>query len=121
MAGAIAGHIEQIFLENSKDITSIEYAPALFWAGRYESLTNEDETDYILDCFIPSQELTDKIFEAMEAYIVSDHHLGYTKMGETRPLFKEQMVNCPKVWTKMNQILRQADELISNPNWDEMQ
>jgi hypothetical protein len=40
MSGAISGHVEQIYLENSKDITLIEYAPALFWAGRYEALTN---------------------------------------------------------------------------------
>ena len=106
MAGAIAGHIEQVYLENSKDITSIEYAPALFWAGRYEALTHDDEKDYILDCFIPSQELTDKLFEAMEEYIMNDRRSGYTKMAETRPMFKKQMVNCPKVWTKMNQIIR---------------
>ena len=105
MAGAIAGHIEQIFLENSKDVTSLEYAPALFWAGRYDALTDDDELDYILDCFIPSQALTDKLFEAMEAYIMSDRRSGYTKMAETRPLYKKQMVNCPKVWTKMNYIL----------------
>ena len=64
MSGAISGHVEQIYLENSRDITSIEYAPALFWAGRYEALTNEDEKDYILDCFVPSEELTNKLFEA---------------------------------------------------------
>ena len=34
MSGAIAGHVEQIFIDNMKDIevTPDEYAPALFWA-----------------------------------------------------------------------------------------
>ena len=106
MSGAIAGHIEQIFLDNMKDITSDEYAPALFWAGRYESLTDLDDKEYILNCFIPNEELTLKLFEAQEAYIMSDRETGYVKMAETRPLYKASMIRCPKVWNLMNEILK---------------
>ena len=108
-------------MENSRDVTSIEFAPALFWAGRYESLTGDDEREYIVDCFMPSQELTNKLFEAQEAYIMSDRRDGYIKMIETRPLFKKQLAHCPRVWTKMDPILRQADGLISDPDWNQIQ
>ena len=80
-------------------------------------MTGDDEREYIADCFMPSQELTDKLFEAQEAYIMSDRRDGYIKMAETRALFKKQMVHCPRVWVKMNAILKEADGLISNPDW----
>ena len=120
MSGAVAGHVEQIFLTSMQDIASEEYAPALFWAGRYESLTDEDERDYILDCFEPSQELTNLLFEAQEAYIMSDRRTGYVKMAETRNLYKEAMVNCPRVWNMMNEILKQADGMMSSSKWSTM-
>lgn len=103
MSGAIAGHVEQIFIDNMKDIeiTPDEYAPALFWAGRYESLTDLDEKDYILNCFIPNEELTKKLSAAQEAYIQEDRQTGYEKMAETRSLFKSSMLRCPKVWKLM--------------------
>ena len=103
MSGAIAGHVEQIFIDNMKDIevTPDEYAPALFWAGRYESLTDLDERDYILKCFIPNEELTKKLSEAQEAYINEDRQTGYIKMAETRSLFKSSMLRCPRVWKLM--------------------
>ena len=120
MSGAVAGHVEQIFLTSMQDIAAEEYAPALFWAGRYESLTDEDEKDYILDCFIPGQELTDLLFEAQEAYIMKDRRTGYVKMAETRNLYKDAMVNCPRVWNMMNEILKQADGMMSSAKWSTM-
>ena len=54
MSGAVAGHVEHIMLKGLKEIIPDKYAPALFWAGRYESLTNEDALEYILNCFTPS-------------------------------------------------------------------
>ena len=108
-------------LKGLQEIIPDNYAPALFWAGRYESLTNEDELEYILDCFTPSQELTDKLFEAQQAYIMHDRHTGYSKMAETRPLYEEAMEGCPTVWNMMNEILKQADGLMTNSRWNEMQ
>ena len=42
-------------------------------------------------------------------------------MAETRSLFKTSMIRCPKVWKLMQEILKQADGLMKNANWDEMQ
>ena len=52
---------------------------------------------------------------------MSDRRDGYIKMIETRPLFKKQLAHCPRVWTKMDPILRQADGLISDPDWNQIQ
>ena len=50
-----------------------------------------------------------------------DRRTGYAKMAETRPLYEEAMEGCPTVWNMMNEILKQADGLMTNTSWNTMQ
>ena len=49
-----------------------------------------------------------------------DRRTGYAKMAETRPLYEEAMEGCPTVWNMMNEILKQADGLMTNTSWNTM-
>ena len=56
------------------------YAPAQFSAGWLYGLTYEDRRDEIVNCFKSDDNLTDSIYDAMEAYITGDSKTGDQKM-----------------------------------------
>ena len=77
-------------------------APAQFFAGWFDIIVQEDERNYILDCYTENTELTDVLYDAMEAYVASDYKTGDKHMGRLNTLFNAAMKNCDKVMKKMD-------------------
>ena len=65
-------------------------------------MLDADERDYILDCYSNNNELTDTLYDAMEAYISADYTTGDKKMGDLSNLFSTAMKKCDKVMDKMD-------------------
>ena len=69
-------------------------APALFIAGWYFNLTLEGEVNYIKECYEPNEDLTNALYDAMEAYIDGDTQTGDAKMAATWDLYPAALSKC---------------------------
>ena len=69
-------------------------APAQFSAGWLYGLSGLEERDTILDCYEPSEKLTNTLYDAMDAFIAGDNRGGLTKYNEAKPLFMESFSSC---------------------------
>ena len=79
-------------------------APALFLAGWYYNLAfNVGESNYIKVCYEPNEDLTNTLYDAMEAYIDGDKATGDAKMGETKPLYKKALSGCGNLADHMSE------------------
>ena len=76
-----AGWVEKYFL--SIEPIRYEMAPALFIAGWYMELNQHGDQDHILPCYEPNEDLTNALYDAMEAYIDGDTQTGDAKMAVT--------------------------------------
>ena len=72
-------------------------APAQFFAGWFDIVVQEDQRDYILDCYNDNTELTNVLYNAMEAYIASDFVTGDKEMAQVGDLFNTAASNCDKI------------------------
>ena len=45
-------------------------------------------------CFVLNEELTDTLYDAMEAYMNNDPITGDQKMAATKPLYKTALASC---------------------------
>ena len=80
-SGMFAGQIEKFFLDFKPERDPI--APARFIAGWYFGLTIDDYVEYILECYEPNEDLTNALYDGMEAYMSGDIVTGETKMAIT--------------------------------------
>jgi len=76
-------------------------APAQYIAGRFYGVEGEDKRDYILDCYKTVDDLTDTLYDGMEAYIKGDVATGEAKMKETPSMFDEALEKCVEVHGKI--------------------
>jgi hypothetical protein len=73
-SGMFAGQLSKVFLANiptdelSYDFED-KYVPAQFFAGWYYGFTTHDKRDKILDCYEPSEEITNLLNEGMQEMI----------------------------------------------------
>ena len=122
-SGTYAGYVEKVFYDYSVDNTerneftpSNFWAPAHFWAGRYAAIFGEDMTDYILTCFEPSFQLTDVLYNSMEAYIKDGS--GYETTHATKALYDRAMEDCGYITEEMREFVESLEEIQSRPDWD---
>ena len=78
-SGMFFGQFEKIFVDANEEYPlALEgsqrdsTAPAQFTAGWYYGVSTEDKRDQILECFAESDDLTNALYDAMEAYIAGD-------------------------------------------------
>ena len=80
-------------------------------------MTSEDRTDELLECYKPSDDLTNTLYEAMEAYIQGDKSAGDAKMGDTKPLFKNAFKDCGELKDSMGAWSKKTDDLVKRDDW----
>ena len=90
-----AGFLEKQFL--SVDPIRLEIAPASFIAGWYYNLTLDNKVKYIEQCYTPNEDLTNALYDSMEAYMKGDTQTGDEKMAAAKDLYPAALANCPEV------------------------
>ena len=99
-SGMFAGQVGKVFLDNApasqvmSETTRDMNAPTYFMEGYYGAFTGVWDQTYLEECFVQNQELTDNLYDAMEAYIREDPKTGEQKMAATKPLFKTALASC---------------------------
>ena len=89
-------------------------------AGWYYGLTTHDKRDKVLDCFDQNPHLTNKLYDAMEAYISGDVKTGDEKMSDARPLFKKSIKSCKALdYHMFGKWAERVDEMIERADWKE--
>ena len=63
-------------------------APAQFVAGWLYGVDGWDKRDYIIGCYQSNDDLTNALYDAMEAYIAGDQKTGDSKMSDTKKLYE---------------------------------
>ena len=93
-SGMFFGQFEKIFVDANEQYPPAlkgsqrdNTAPAQFSAGWYYGLSTEDKRDQILECFKESDDLTNALYDAMEAHIAGDDKTADEKMEETKVLY----------------------------------
>jgi len=76
-------------------------APAQFVAGWYYGVIGDDKRDYIIDCYQMNDDLTNALYDGMEAYIAGDQETGDSKMKSTKDLYATALATCTEVGEKM--------------------
>ena len=78
-------------------------APALFIAGWYMGITQDEESDYIRDCYAPDEDLSNALYDGMEAYMNGDSQTGDAKITAATNMYPAALANCTKVNAKMGE------------------
>ena len=93
-------------------------APAQFAAGWLYGVTSEDNRDEVLKCYAKNDDLTNALYDAMEAYISGDSQTGDKKMKESKALWDTAMAGCGEIAKKMGEISDKFDEIQKRSDWD---
>ena len=95
-------------------------APAQFVSGWFYGVTNKDKRDYILSCYTVNDDLTNTLYEAMEAYIDGDQKTGDDKMGKTKDFYSDALKKCDDVSDDMKNIDEKAQALVKRDDWKDV-
>ena len=71
-------------LTNDRD----PFAPAKFTAGWYYGISGYDMRHEIVQCFQADSDLTNILYDGMEAYIRGDTKTGDSKFKEAKPYYQ---------------------------------
>ena len=103
------------------DTTRDPQAPAQWLAGWYYGIAQEDKRDDILKCYKASDDLTNDLYQAMEAYIAGDTKTGDEKMADTKPLFKTAMSDCSaEITDGLNKVYQKVQDEMDRPDWNKI-
>ena len=96
-------------------------APSQFVSGWLYGTTLMDKRMDIMKCYKVSDDLTNTLYDAMEAYISGDQKTGDAKMKDTKPLYETALKGCDaEITGAMKKIADQADALIGRKDWDKI-
>ena len=96
-------------------------APSQFVSGWLYGTTLKDKRMDIMKCYKVSDDLTNTLYDAMEAYISGDQKTGDAKMKDTKPLYETALKGCDaEITGAMKKIADQADALIGRKDWDKI-
>ena len=118
MAGMDAGEIERFFLLINH--LRYEMAPGEFISGWHWGITGNDERKYIYECYVPNEDLTNTLYDGMEAYIKGDIQTADAKMAATKDLYPAALANCTKVNAQIGEWVKKLDDLKARPDWVEI-
>ena len=126
-AGMFFGQYEKILVDaveqnppTLETSTRDNTAPAQFTAGWYYGVSTEDKRDEILECFAQSEDLTNALYDAMEAYIAGDKKTGDEKMEETKTLYTTAMAGCGQIAESMGAIAKRFDDIQARSDWAQL-
>ena len=126
-AGMFFGQYEKILVDaveqnppTLETSTRDNTAPAQFTAGWFYGVSTEDKRDEILECFAQSEDLTNALYDAMEAYIAGDKKTGDEKMEETKPLYATAMAGCGQIAESMGAIAKRFDGIQARSDWAQL-
>ena len=126
-SGMFFGQFEKVFVDANEQYPPAlkgsqrdNTAPAQFTAGWYYGISNEDERNQILECFTESEDLTNALYDAMEAYIAGDEKTGDVKMKETKALYKTAMAGCGQIAEAMGVMAKRLDDMEARQDWDKL-
>ena len=74
-------------------------------------------TDFVLGCYKPSLQLTDLLYNSMEA-LISDGSV-YKNMQETSKLYEEAMSDCGQIAGEMKEVAESFEEIQNSPDWEQ--
>ena len=74
----------------------------------------------MLKCFKDDEQLTNDLYDAMEAYIAGDSKTGDQKMKESKQLWDTAMSGCGDIAEKMGKISQKFDKITQSSDWDEV-
>ena len=74
-------------------------------------------TDFVLDCYKPSLQLTDLLYNSMDA-LISDGSV-YKNMQETSKLYEEAMSDCGLIAGEMKAVAESFEEIQNSPDWEQ--
>ena len=80
--------------EASRKNQNAHHAPVYFAAGWYFGVTSIDKRYDILACMERRDDLTNNLYDAMEAYISGNSKNGDQKMNDLKMLWLTAMANC---------------------------
>ena len=106
--------------EEATEETRDPMAPAQFVAGWFYGVSTEDKTKDILACYKKSDDLTNDLYDAMDAYIKGDQKTGDAKMKDTKALYDTALSACSDVGTEMKNIGDKADALVKRSDWKQL-
>ena len=86
-------------------------------AGWYYGIAQKDKRDKLLKCYKTDIDLTNTLYDAMEAYIGGDKATGDAKMGETKPLYKKALSGCGNLADHMGEWAQKVDDLAKIADW----
>ena len=92
-------------------------APAQFAAGWYYGIAKEDKRDELLKCFQSDNDLTNTLFDAMEAYIAGDTMAGDAKIEQTKPLYEKSLAGCGKLTEAIDEWIEKIDAMMARSDW----
>ena len=92
-------------------------APAQFTAGWYYGIAQEDKRDDLMQCYQTDSNLTDTLYDAMEAYIAGDSETADAKIRETKPLYVKALSGCGKLAESIGNWAKRTDDMMSRSDW----
>lgn len=126
LAGVNAGYNDLVFL--SVDPIRLEMAPAMFidgWAYEFSFDTQGFNVYYIRECYVPNEDLTNALYDGMEAYMKGDTQTGDAKIAVTKELYPAALAKCTDTKeidfnAKISEIEKKFDDLKARSDWNEI-
>ena len=77
-----------------------------------------------MHCYDPNEDLMNKLYDSMEAYISGDTIKGDAKMAEAKPLFSKTMhgpfTACGEIRDQIDQWMQKGDDMIARSDWPQI-
>ena len=100
------------------DTTRDPNAPAQYMSGWYSGVSKEMDYEKIVLCFKQNDDLTNKLYDAMESFASGDHKKGDKLISETKPLFLAAVASCEKdILDRLYAINNKYDALTARSDW----
>ena len=125
-SGRYFGEFQKVFVDYAEEHPALEgtkrddMAPAQFVAGWYYGVSTEDKRDDILKCFTKSEDLTNVLYDAMEAYIAGDSKTGDKKMKDSKKLWDTAMAGCGQIAVAMGDVSKKFEDMQAQSDWDKV-
>ena len=95
-------------------------APAQFAAGWFDGISHEDKRDDLYKCYSKNDDLTNALYDAMEAYIAGDSKTGDKLMKESKLLWDTALAGCGEIAKRMSYLSDEMDKIQKRSDWDQI-
>ena len=92
-------------------------APAEFIAGWLFGVVGDDKQDYVKGCYTVNDDLTNTVYDGMEAFIAGDRKTGDEKLEAAAGLFVTALADCQDFNVKYREVTEEAKARMERPDW----